>query len=211
MRESRLSSIEVLTVAFTAATTFVLGFGYWTLSTRQNEQDAKLELQMRSSAATLAQVERKLDGLERLVRRLRHDPDLKQIPGQMEGAGTGPTPSDGQWIVLLATVLCDEVQPAQDVANARLTAAQELRMVPVVTVYRTRLKRRFVVALDRPGPKSGVVALAAEVRRKGLAPDAYAERFDGWEFVGTAPFPRTQEPWPTTQLVERGGATASSP
>src|SRR5438270_131928 len=64
--ESRLSAIETVIVAFTAVTTFVLGFGYWKITTRQNEQEEKLALRARDSEAALARVERTVDELNEL-------------------------------------------------------------------------------------------------------------------------------------------------
>jgi len=43
--------------------------------------------------------------------------------------------------------------------------------------------------LGQPAARSAALAAAAEARRRNLSADAFAEADDGWELIGTAPFP----------------------
>ena len=47
--EQKPSSFEAVFAAYVVVATFVLGYGYWRLATRQNEQDVKIEQQGRSN------------------------------------------------------------------------------------------------------------------------------------------------------------------
>jgi len=62
-------------------------------------------------------------------------------------------------------------------------------MMPLVSIYRTKLKGRYVVALGKPTERSDALVTAAQARQKNLAADAFAEPDGGWELTGTAPFP----------------------
>jgi len=104
----------------------------------------------------------------------------------------GPAPEEAtdssSWLVLLATLPGDDLKAAEDVANAKLRAARELGMTSQVSVYKTRLKGRYVVVLGGPLGRSAAIAAAAEARRRSLSPDAFAQPLGGWELTGSAPF-----------------------
>jgi len=106
----------------------------------------------------------------------------------VDAAVATTSPSDS-WLVLLATLPGDDLKAAQVVANDKLRVAKDLGMIPVVSVYKTRLKGRYVVALGEPVDRSRAFSLAARARRGNLSLDAFAEPGDGWELTGTAPFP----------------------
>jgi hypothetical protein len=106
----------------------------------------------------------------------------------VDAAGATTNPSDA-WLVLLATLPGDDVKAAQVVANDKLRAAKDLGMMPVVSIYKTRLKGRYVVTLGKPVDRSAALAVAAQARRRNLAADAFAELDGGWELTGMAPFP----------------------
>ena len=57
-----------------------------------------------------------------------------------------------------------------------------------VSIYKTRLKGRYVVVLGDPVGRSAALVAAAEARRNKLSADAFAEPDGGWELIGTAPF-----------------------
>jgi hypothetical protein len=88
----------------------------------------------------------------------------------------------------LATLPADDLKDAEGIANEKLRAAKDLGMMPVVSVYRTKIKGRYVVALGKPVDRSKALALAAEARRRKLSADAFAEAALGWTLAGTAPF-----------------------
>lgn len=98
-------------------------------------------------------------------------------------------PPSMPWLVLLATLPGTDLDVAQRVANDKLRAAKELGMMPLVRIYKTRLKGRYVVVLGKSSDRSGALAAAAEARRQNLSADACAEKDGGWDLVGTAPFP----------------------
>jgi hypothetical protein len=98
------------------------------------------------------------------------------------------TPSN-EWLVLLATLPGNELKVAEQVANDKLRVARDLGLEPPVSIYKTRLKGRYVVALGKPVARSAALAIADRARRANLAVDAFAEPDGGWELTGTAPFP----------------------
>jgi hypothetical protein len=91
--------------------------------------------------------------------------------------------------VLLATFPGNDRKKVEDVANDKLRVAKDLGITPIVSVYKTRLKERYVVVLGEPVDRSRALARAAWARRGNLSLDAFAEPDDGWELTGTAPFP----------------------
>jgi len=99
-----------------------------------------------------------------------------------------PTPPSA-WLVLLATLPGDDLKLAEGVANEKLRAAKDLGTVPTVSIYKTRLRGRYVVVLGEPVSRSSALAAAAEARLSNLSADAFAEPDGGWELIGTAPFP----------------------
>jgi len=113
--------------------------------------------------------------------------DAQDPQAATDGAGV-PAPRNA-WLVLLATFPGNDRKKAEDVANDKLRVAKDLGMIPVVSVYKTRLKGRYVVALGEPVDRSRALSLAARARRGNLSLDAFAEPGDGWELTGTAPFP----------------------
>ncbi|HWO91246.1 MAG TPA: hypothetical protein VNP53_04685, partial [Methylomirabilota bacterium] len=102
-------------------------------------------------------------------------------------ARVAASPPDA-WLVLLATLPGEDLKRAETVANDKLRAAQDLGMKPAVSIYKTRLKRRYVVVLGKPLDQAAAVAVAAQVRRSNLSADAFAEKDAGWELTGSAPF-----------------------
>jgi hypothetical protein len=77
--------------------------------------------------------------------------------------------------VLLATLPGTDLKVAEQVANEKLRAARDLGLAPPVSVYKTKLKGRHVVALGKPVDRSAALAMAARARRGNLAVDAFAE------------------------------------
>jgi len=238
--ESRPSSFEAVMAAFTVVATFALGYGYWKLATRQNEQDARIERQREEFQRSLSQVQRDADerraadDLERQVISLvsphlarlkesgreaatsqrivlaatellssRGRPGLAQMVEKIRVQSAPAAESEARirvdptvaetspsdpWLVLLATLPGDDLKVAEGVANDKLRAAKDLGMMPVVRIYRTKLKRRYVVVLGKPVDRSAALAAAAEARRRNLSADAFAEVDGGWDLTGTAPF-----------------------
>jgi hypothetical protein len=227
--------------AFTVVVTFALGYGYWKLATRQNEQDARIEQQSEEFRRSLVQLQRDADAkrsadnleiqmfalMSPHLARLRESgreaatsqrivaaaaellssrdrPGLAQLADKIRAQSISVAGSDSRatavtavaetsssepFLVLLATLPGDELKTAEGVANDKLRAAKDLGMMPAVGIYKTRLKGRYVVTLGSPVSRSAAVAVAAQARRRNLSADAYAERDDGWELTGTAPFP----------------------
>ncbi len=99
-----------------------------------------------------------------------------------------PASPPDPWLVLLATLPGDDLKRAEAVANDKLRAARDLRMMPAVSIYKTRIKRRYVVVLGKPLDQAAAFAVAAQARRSNLSADAFAEKDAGWELTGTAPF-----------------------
>ena len=95
----------------------------------------------------------------------------------------------GAWLVLLATLPGDDLKLAEGVANEKLRAARDQGRVSTVSIYKTRLRGRYVVVLGEPAGRSAALAAAAEARRRNLSADAFAEADSGWELIGNAPFP----------------------
>ena len=59
--EQKPSSFEAVFAAYVVVATFVLGYGYWRLATRQNEQDAKIEQQKEEQQAALSRLQQEAD------------------------------------------------------------------------------------------------------------------------------------------------------
>src|SRR5439155_20404965 len=59
--ESRPSSFEAVFAAYVVVATFALGYGYWRLATRQNEQDARIEQQRQEQQAAVTRLQREAD------------------------------------------------------------------------------------------------------------------------------------------------------
>jgi hypothetical protein len=238
--ESRPSSFEAVFAAYVVVATFALGYGYWRLATRQNEQDAKIEQQRQEQQAALTRLQREADDkratddLEIQVialasphlSRLRESgreaatsqrivaaaaellsskgrPALAQMAEKVRAESAPITRSGpratvqepvasmsppGAWFVLLATLPGDDLKLAEGAANEKLRAARDVGTVSTVSIYKTRLKGRYVVVLGEPVGRSAAVAAAAEARRRNLSADAFAEADDGWELIGDAPF-----------------------
>ena len=92
------------------------------------------------------------------------------------------------WLVLLATLPGDDLKLAEAIANDKLRAAQDLGLMPTISIYKTRLKRRYVVVLGQPLDRAAALGVAAQARRSNLSSDAFAEKDAGWELTGSAPF-----------------------
>src|SRR6266404_7345316 len=92
------------------------------------------------------------------------------------------------WLVLLATLPGDDLKLAEAIANDKLRAAQDLGLMPTISIYKTRLKRRYVVVLGQPLDRAAALGVAAQARRSNLSSDAFAEKDAGWELAGSAPF-----------------------
>jgi hypothetical protein len=181
--------METVIVAFVGVTTFVLGFGYWHLTTRQNEQEARFERRASEWEAASIRVERKLDALQELVKKGASDRAPLAPPATPATEFIPPPSASDGWLVSLATLRTGDARVAEYVANAKVTVARDLGMPFMVGVYRTKRTGWFVVGLGRLLAKGAARALAAEARRTDLAADAFATVADDWELVGTAPFP----------------------
>ena len=239
--EQKPSSFEAVFAAYVVVATFVLGYGYWRLATRQNEQDAKIEQQRQEQQGALSRLQQEADdkraaddfeiqvislasphlskltqsgreaatsqrivaaaagllsskgrpALAQMVEKIRAEsaPIARSEPrAAVEEPAASITPPSA-WLVLLATLPGDDLKLAEGVANEKLRAAKDLGTAPVVSIYKTRLKGRYVVVLGQPAARSAALAAAAEARRRNLSADAFAEADDGWELIGTAPFP----------------------
>jgi len=132
-------------------------------------------------------------GLSQMVEKIR-EPTAPAVTPEPRTAAVEPVVAEkapeNAWLVLLATLPDgSDVGAAEAVANDKLRAAKELGMTPAVSIYKTRLKGRYVVTLGKPLDRSGALALATQARRKSLSEDAFAESDEGWELRGTAPFP----------------------
>jgi len=128
-------------------------------------------------------------GLAQLAQRLREEstPNARsETTVDVPGASTSPSSA---WLVLLATLPGDDLKLAEGVANEKLRAAKDLGLTAGVSVYKTKLKGRYVVVLGRPVERSAALAMAAQARGRSLSPDAFAEPIGGWQLIGTAPFP----------------------
>src|SRR4051812_37615067 len=158
---------------------------------RESGHDAATSQRIVAAAAELL-ASRGRPALSQLTEKIREQsvaPQRTTVPdpeAATEGPGA-PAPRNA-WLVLLATLPGNDRKKAEDVANDKLRVAKDLGMTPVVSVYKTRLKERYVVVLGEPVDRSRAFALAARARRGNLSLDAFAEPDDGWELTGTAPF-----------------------
>src|SRR2546427_2252297 len=59
--EPKPSSFEAVFAAYVVVATFVLGYGYWRLAPRQNEQDVKIEEQRQEQQAALSRLRQEAD------------------------------------------------------------------------------------------------------------------------------------------------------
>src|SRR2546427_8155691 len=59
--EPKPSSFEAVFAAYVVVATFVLGYGYWRLATRQNEQDVKIEQLRQEQQAALSRLRQEAD------------------------------------------------------------------------------------------------------------------------------------------------------
>jgi hypothetical protein len=236
--EPKPSPFEAVFAAYVVVATFVLGYGYWRLATRQNQQDAKIEQQRHEDQRASVKLERETDerraldnlevqllslaaphlsklresgreaatsqrivaaaadilsskgrpGLAQMVEKIRAEsaPVARSEPRTPEPVASTPLPS--AWLVLLATLPGDDLTLAERVANEKLQAAKGLGSASTVSIYKTKLKGRYVVVLGNPAEKSAALAAAAEARQRSLSPDAFAEPDGGWELIGNAPF-----------------------
>ncbi len=239
--ESRPSSFEAVFAAYAVVATFALGYGYWRLATRQNEQDAKIEQQRQEQQAAVTRLQREADdkratddleiqvislasphlsklressreaassqrivaaaaellsskgrpALAQMVEKIRTEsaPIARSRPRTTVEEPVASMTLPDAWLVLLATLSGDDLKLAEGVANEKLRAAKDLGTVSTVSIYKTRLRGRYVVVLGEPLGRSAALAAAAEARRRNLYADAFAEPDGGWELVGTAPFP----------------------
>src|SRR6267142_7149528 len=130
-------------------------------------------------------------GLQQMMEKIRERGAPGETPDPQTKAGppVAAKPPSSPWIVLLATLPGSDLRAAEGVANDKLRAAKDLGMIPLVRVYKTKLKGRYVVALGKLAERSDALAAAAQARERKLSADAFAEPDDGWELTGTAPFP----------------------
>jgi len=138
-------------------------------------------------------------GLQQMVERIREQQTPPAAAPEPQTAAEQPAPQKSAasaWLVLLATLPGTDRKTAEEVANSKLQAAKDLGLASAVSLYRTRLKGRYVVALGKPLDRSAALALASQARRNSLSGDAFAESDDGWELTGMAPFPTEIRPAP---------------
>ena len=143
------------------------------------------------AAAAVLLAARGRPGLRQMAEKIReHGAPVEgpDAPAKIEASPTVKLPSN-PWLVLLATLPGTDLKAAEVVANEKLRAAKDLGLMPFVSVYKTKLKGRYVVALGKPAERSEALAAAAQARQRNLATDAFAEPDGGWELTGTAPFP----------------------
>jgi hypothetical protein len=236
MPESKLTSFEAVIAAFAFVATFALGYEYWRLSVRQDQQDARIERQREDFEKSLFELQRASEekraadefelqtislaaphlsklrdvgrdattsqrivvaaaellasrgrpAFSQMVEKIREQ-SPPAARAEAVPAAVATSPSSG-WLVLLATLPGNDRKVAEALANEKLSAAKDLGMTPLVTVYKTKLKGRYVVALGKPTDRSAALAAAAQARSENLSADAYPELDDGWELTGTAPF-----------------------
>src|SRR2546430_14163163 len=88
--ESRPSSFEAIFAAYAVVATFALGYGYWRLATRQNEQDARIEQQRQEQQAAVTRLQREADD-KRTTDDLEIQVHLSRIasPFEIKGIGSG--------------------------------------------------------------------------------------------------------------------------
>src|SRR3954470_3965473 len=237
MSESTLSPFQAVIAAFTAVATFALGYEYWRLSVRQDEQDARIERQREEFERSLFSMERDADekrgaaelelqlvslvsphlgklgesgreaapsqrivaaaadilaargrpALSQMVEKIREQRAPSAAPAS-QLAAAGPASPPETWLVLLATLPGTNRKAAERVADDKFRAAKNVGLTSLVSIYKTKLKSRYVVALGKPADRSAAVVSAARARRANLAADAFAEPDGGWELMGTAPF-----------------------
>jgi len=237
--DAKPSSFEAVVAAFTVVATFALGYGYWKLATRQDEQDVRIEAQREEFQRSLLQLRRESDqkradddlelqwmsvvsphlarlresgreaatsqrivaaaaellssrgrpALAQMADKIREQsaPAARAEPWTAIVARVAASPPDA-WLVLLATLPGDDLKLAEAIANDKLRAAQDLGLMPTVSIYKTRLKRRYVVVLGQPLDRAAALGVAAQARRSNLSSDAFAEKDAGWELTGSAPF-----------------------
>ena len=157
---------------------------------RESGREAAASQRIVAAAAELLS-SRGRPGLEQMVERIREQqtPSVGTPEPQTTAEQRAPEKSRASaWLVLLATLPGTDRKAAEEVANGKLRAAKDLGLASAVSIYRTRLKGRYVVALGKPVDRSAALALAAQARRNSLSGDAFAESDDGWELTGTAPF-----------------------
>jgi len=155
---------------------------------RESGREAATSQRIVAAAAELLS-SRGRPGLLRMADKIRE----QSVPqGETQPRTAAPvaasSPKDA-WLVLLATLPGDDLKAAEAVANDKLRVAKDLGMMPAVSIYKTRLKGRYVVALGKPVDRSAALAAAAQARRRNLSADAFAEQDGGWELIGTTPFP----------------------
>jgi hypothetical protein len=220
------STFESVIAAFTMVVAFTLGYGYWRLSNRLEESEARIEArreQFERAALQLqidAEARRAADAFEIQVISLvaphlgrlrdsgragatsqriveaaadllsaRGRPALSQMTKWVLDEEDAAAPAvTNAWLVVLATLPGNDLKTAEALANDKLRAAKDLGLAPAVSIYKTKLKGRYVVALGEPLRRSAAVAIASEARRRNLAADAFAEPDGGWDLAGTAPF-----------------------
>jgi len=166
---------------------------------RESGREAAASQRIVAAAAELLS-SRGRPGLEQMVERIREQQTPPVGTPEPQTAAEQPAPEKSPasaWLVLLATLPGTDRKAAEEVANGKLQAANDLGMASAVSIYRTRLKGRYVVALGKPADRSAALALAAQARRNSLSGDAFAESDDGWELTGTAPFPTEIRSAPT--------------
>lgn len=236
MPDSKLTAFEAVVAAFTFVATFALGYQYWKLSIRQDQQEARIERQREEFERSALELQRQAEekraadqfelqvlsfaaphlpkvresgrdaatsqrivaaaaellssrgrpALAQLLEKIR-EPDAPPAARADAPSAAAATPQGG-WLVLLATLSGSDLHVVETLANEKLRAATDSGMTSAVSVYKTKLKGRYVVALGKPADRASALALAARARQRNLAADAYAEIDEGWELVGTAPF-----------------------
>jgi hypothetical protein len=157
---------------------------------RESGREAMASQRIVDAAAELLAA-RGRPGLRQMAEKIRERGAPVETPdaqARIDAAAPAKAPSN-PWLVLLATLPGTDLGAAEEVANEKLRTAKDVGMMPLVSIYRTKLKGRYVVALGKPTERSDALFTAAQARQKNLAADAFAEPDGGWELTGTAPFP----------------------
>jgi len=158
---------------------------------REPGRDAATSQRIVAAAAELLAA-RGRPGLQQMAEKIRErpaPPAEATDPAAKVDPPVAVKPPQTPWLVLLATLPGSDLKAAEGIANDKLRAAKDLGMTPLVHLYKTKLKGRYVVTLGTPGERSDALKAAEQARERNLSADAYVEPDSGWELTGTAPFP----------------------
>jgi hypothetical protein len=102
---------------------------------------------------------------------------------------TSPTPvaAEGLWYTVVASLPPDDLKGACKIAQGKLLLSQQADIAHQVKIFKTKESDVYAVVIGDKMTRSDALALAADARKKGIAPDAFAQQDRSWTYVSDVP------------------------